>query len=266
VSRAWWGDFAVESGATRLWRIGPLRIWATRQLQEWRVTMESAGEAEEAVVAAEPDRDPGPGAATLRFGFRRAAGSIRLLPATADRAVVVAAASPFFIPAGEEVALFVSTPLWLQIGTAASRDVLRDVPLERPSDTWFGPTKWEGEFCYAAKTAVRLRLENLPLRPHRAVSVVRIRNRARAQLGLARLRLPLPTLSLYGTPDGQLWTDSMTLDWEHEGAHAAVKLQRGAPPEAKGAVRVSGARQPFEPGLLVRTFGGLFGREGATRE
>ena len=96
--------------------------------------------------------------------------------------------------------------------------------MDRPSDTWFGPSTLEGELCYESKTAVRFNLDNVPRRPHRAISVVRIRNRTDTQLSLERLKIPLPNLSLFGTEDGQLWTESITLERDEDGENATVKL------------------------------------------
>jgi len=263
MTDAWWDEVRLETGETRFWQIGPLCLWATRLEEEWQLATETIGEglATEMVAAAAPVSPPGPGAAMARFGFRDAPSSLRLLPAPADRPVVVKAASPFFVPAGEEVSLFVSSALWLQVRVGGSTDLLHETPLFRPSDTWFGPSTLEGELCYAAKTAARFNLERIPRRPHRAATVVRIRNRADTQLGLERLKIPLPLLSLYGTEDGQLWTESVTLERDEEGENATVKLGKGAPRSAGVAKRLAGPRARAEKGLLTRAFGGLLRRK-----
>ncbi|MBZ0269812.1 hypothetical protein K8I85_16805 [bacterium] len=265
MSGTWWGEFRVEEGVTRYWQVGPLRLWATRQPEEWQLATESTADnlANEVAAAVEPPTQPGPDARTARFGFRSSPKAIRLAPATADRPVVVKAASPFFIPAGEELSLFVSTALWLQVRVDGSTDLLYETPFHRPSDTWFGSSTREGELCYAAKIAIRHRLESVPRRPHRAISVVRIRNRAATQLELERLKLPSPVLSLYGCEDGSIWTESVTLERREEGENAMVTLGRGAPRAADNARKIAGPRQHVEPGILSRTFGGLFGRTGA---
>lgn len=77
----------------------------------------------------------------------------------------------------------------------ADRFVIPDVGI-RPSDTWFGPTTSEGEPCYASKTVCRLRVEDVPLRPHRCLTKVTLRNRADDSLSLDRLKLPVNALAL----------------------------------------------------------------------
>jgi hypothetical protein len=260
----WWGDFEIDPGAARFWQIGPFRLWATRFTQEWQLVTETTGDAlaNDVLAAVEPPEEPKPDAQTSRFGFRNVPGTIRLVPAPADRAVVVKAASPFFVPPGEEISLFVSTALWLQVKAGSSSELLLDVPLHRPSDSWFGSSTREGELCYATKTGARYHLENIPRRPHRAISVVRICNRAPSQLGLERLKLPLPNLSLYRSEDGQLWTEPVTLERDEEDENATVKLGRDAPRAAGKAKRAAGPRTPAEKGLLTRSFGGLFGWKG----
>ena len=56
-----------------------------------------------------------------------------LLPNLADRPVVARPAVPFFIPPGEELELFVSTPIWVQLRSGTTD--LVELPCLRPSDT-----------------------------------------------------------------------------------------------------------------------------------
>ncbi|GJM44496.1 MAG: hypothetical protein DHS20C21_13380 [Gemmatimonadota bacterium] len=263
MSQQWWGEYSLEEGGTRYWEIGPLRFWARRLQQEWRFASMAAGDHsdEHLNVAAPSPAEPDESAENIQFGFREAHPTLELGPACPDRLVVVKSDRELFVPPGEEISLFVSTGLWLQVRTGASPALLYEIPFRRPSDTWFGPSTLVGELCYSARVKVRFRLEDVVRRPHRAISVVKIRNRASTQLALTRLTLPVPLLSLYGSEDGQLWTESMTLIRDADGEHAEVKLGRGAPREAHGAKKLTGPRRQPQKGVLLRSFASLLRRD-----
>jgi hypothetical protein len=265
MTGSWWGEFTVPEGETRHWEIGPIQLWISRTREEWRIATQRASEPlARALSVARPSEGPPEEASLQRYGFRKTSPEIVLSPAAADRRVVAKASTPSFVPAGEAIKIYVSSPLWIQIRAPGHDAPLFDEPCFRPSDTWFGPSTLEGELCYATKTAARLHLENLPLRPHRAVSVVHVSNRADSQLALERLNLPLSSLSLFAGDDGNLWTEEVTLDREEEGELARVSLGKGAPPEAGNAKPVAGPREHHARSALMRAFGGLFGLRGGT--
>lgn len=258
----WWGAFSIESGDTLRWRIGPMRMWIARTEQEWRVIHEQGQDPfEPALAVAQPSGnadEPTPLAHRVRFAFRSTPDPIRVLPALPDRALVVKPEVPIHLPPGEEIPLFISVPLWIGIHVGASSTPLYETPIFRPSDTWFGPPTEAGGRCYASRTRARVSLENLALLPQRAASKVRIRNHAESELVLERLRLPSPTLSLFASANGQLWTETVTLERKEDGQSASVDLERGPSREIGRAELIMGPREPLERGLLTRAFGGLF--------
>lgn len=258
----WWGEFPVPDEEPRYWRIGPAEIWACRRPHEWSLHCSNRHDSlDESLEICRPRPVPPDGAAEARrYGFRDGGESIELTPRAADRPMVFFPERPFFLPAGEELSLFVGSAVWIRF-QAAGRELFEH-PSFRPSDTWFGPSTIAGELCYSAKTSARLHLANLPVRPHRAVSVVRIRNRADDTLSLERLKVPMPNLSLFASADGRLWTEQITLDREEGGEFAELKLGK-SPPEAAGRTdKVAGPRVKPERKTLVRAFTGiLLGRD-----
>jgi hypothetical protein len=112
--------------------------------------------------------------------------------------------------------------------------------------------------CYASRTRATQHLENVTRLPHRAISVVKIRNRAATRLEFERIMLPVMNLSLYADATGYLWTEAVTLERDEDGDFADMRLGRGAPDEAGGkAALVSGPRRRHEKGLSLRMFGSL---------
>jgi len=98
----------------------------------------------------------GSGVVRNRYAFAETPEIVWVRPALADRAVVVYPEEPFHVTAGESITLFCSTPLWIRVEIGASRHALMETAIERPPDTWIGPSTREGELCYATQTAARL--------------------------------------------------------------------------------------------------------------
>ena len=257
----WWGTYDFKEGETRCWRLGPFSMWVNRLAAEVRVTtqIDPAGDP---VTILDGNRECDPASAdaeTVRYGVRDRVHKLEIAPTTADRAVIVKSEDTFIVPPGGTVTAFVGSPIWVRVQLASPLRPLHEVPTQRPSDTWFGPSTLEGEICYAVRTSVRYNLENVPVRPDRVVSVVHVINRADSPLPLARLRLPLPHLSLYASGDGRLWTESVTLDRQQHGDLAEIKLGKSAPREAGECVHVSGPREKLDKRTLIRSFTGLLG-------
>lgn len=261
---AWWGTFDIPEGATGRWRVGPLTLWIENRQFEWRVSSQNGESANDVVVtipvANEEVPPPAPAVAVRRFGLRHDSGALQVTPLLADRPVVARPDIPFFLPAGEEITMFVSTPLWMRLGVGTPPRDLQEVPITRPPDTWFGPSTQVGELCYASRTTARLRLEDQPLRPERAVTAATLRNQHDAAVLIERLNLPVPYLSLYEDAEGGLlWTQPVTVEIGGPGIPSRVELGEGAPAHAPGAHLVQGPRQTAEKNILVRAFGFLLG-------
>jgi hypothetical protein len=112
--------------------------------------------------------------------------------------------------------------------------------------------------CYASRTHARLDAGALPRLPHRAVTAVLVRNVADTPLRLDSMELPTPLLSLYGTPDGHLWTQDVTLERTEDGSHAALRLTDAPPSAAIRPVLLARAREAPPKHLVLRAFGSFF--------
>jgi hypothetical protein len=257
--QSWWGTFELPDGEVRRWRVGPTTLWIQRLRGEWRVLHEHEDDplATPLEIATPVESDALPTANPPERFVDADAHSIRLLPTTADRAIVTRPQSPFHILPERDVTLYVSSPLWMRLQSEPSGDALCEFPIHRPSDTWIGSSTREGEVGYATVTHCRLELDDVPQRPHRAVTRVRIRNRSSQALHLQRLSVPVPFLSLFAGRRG-LWTDAIALTREgNDGELADLEVEK-LPPECEAGEQVAVARQPREAGVLVRAFGALF--------
>jgi hypothetical protein len=238
---------------------------------EWRATWERAADALHAAFElALPVVDGWdlPHGHTTRHAPGGQHDGFLLRPKLADRAMVVRPDVPFRVMAGRDIDVFVSTPLWLSIVLAPPRDPGRadavgfgtggeagrelfELPVTRPSDTWFGPSTIEGELAYLSKTAARLDLADVPLRHGRAVTRIRVKNRTSESLTLERVLLPAPEMQLFMDASGRMWTQSMDVELSEAGT-ADIRFIAGAPAHAPGASTVGQPRRTATKHLLVR--------------
>ncbi|OOG28097.1 hypothetical protein B1C78_01910 [Thioalkalivibrio denitrificans] len=257
----WWSSRDVETGKGICWSLGPLTLSLFRNEDAWHMWMsrQEVDDSRPTVARVEPlDAMPADTDAE-RFVYGKAPGRVRLRPLLADRPVVVRARQPVFVPPGERTTLYLSTPVWLSIDLGDPARALKEVPVLRLSDTWFGPSTREGELCYAARTHARSHLDEVPRRPHRAVTPVQVRNEANTLLPIEKISVPVPLLSVYGDPETGLWTEEVHLTRSADSDLAALRIVPGKPSYAPRAERLSPPRAEPGRGGLVRAFSDLFG-------
>jgi hypothetical protein len=264
----WWGTFPIAEGTSSRWEVGPCTIWVASLANEWRIARHQTSDPYAAAAAIWSGlsvadmlaymEEKRTSVSVNRFGFRVPGPEVHIRPRLADRAVVVQPETPLRILPREEVTLYMSTPLWVQFEAGSPRRVLEEFPLYRPSDTWFGESSIAGELCYSGRTAARLHLKDLTVRPYRAITPVRVRNRAEEPLLLDRFQVLVQYLSIFEAPNRHLWTQTVTVERERDGDFAALKIGQGPPPEAGETTRIEGPRKAFESNLIFRAFGGLF--------
>lgn len=173
----------------------------------------------------------------------------------ADRTVVCRPKSPITIVPGASVVIYLSTPIWLTIGVVNDEfTLLKEMATQRLSDTWFGASTMEGELCYASQTIGRLDLDKLPFRAQRAITPLLIENKADNDLIFERIALPVPSLSLFTSKTGQLWTQNVGLIREDDGGYAKLKLGHPQP----DSTLINGPRIDLGQGQLIRAFSAIF--------
>jgi hypothetical protein len=248
----WWGERALEPGAAARLQVGPLVLGLERRPREWRVGFSRGLDP----LRSEVEIDDGwPEELSEVHRFPVASSTLSIVPATADRPVVSRPENPFHIPGEAVVTIYVGMPLWLQVRLGSDGPPLLDVPIARPSDTWFGPATRAGELCYASRTPCRLDVANVIPRPHRAITRIDLVNRTDEILDLDTLKLPVHHLSLFADAAGQLWTEGIRLVRSEGDEFADVHIDK--PPE--GASQVARPRKPPPRSFVARAFSGLFG-------
>lgn len=260
---AWLGEHEIPIGNARRFEVGPLRARIEHFDGEWalhwcrgedpldgRLTIEAAGPVERFDYAD-------------RAVFPVALGDILTLGArTPDRPIVTRPRIPIVIPAGQHTLLYVFSPVWL---TASVGDAeFGEMPSWRPTDTWFGPNRMDGEIWYANRTPVYLHPEQVPPSPARILTRATVRNDTPAAVQLDRIALPLPRMSLFRATDGRLWTEDVDVHCRARGEVPATSIEPGGPDDATEPSTLSAPRQPRDGGGLLGRFTALWDHERET--
>ncbi|MEM8963861.1 MAG: hypothetical protein AAGD38_20425 [Acidobacteriota bacterium] len=259
----WFGDYSVGDRQITFWAIGPLRLWLEHRPLEWWIGWQTGREVDDQslIVAREIALDDMPETVERRrFAVQGATDRIRLAPRLADRPVVSRPRIPVQVLAGEQVTVFVSTPLWLELRALPVDRRLLEVPVVRAHDTWFGPNTRSGGVAYASFTRARVDLESMPRLLSLALTQVTVENHGRDDLLIERLSIPAPELSLFIDRDNRFWTQSLTVRRDTTGNLAAVRLANGPPATlAPESELIAAPRHNPGRGVLRRALDALLG-------
>ena len=259
---AWWEPWNLEEGRVGIWTVGPLELQIENRVGEWCVATryEAARRGDEEAWAYHEAAGPldDSAAGLERYLLPEGGTAVGLIPRMADRPIVASPDVPLFLLPDEETRIFLGSPLWIAIAVQDARRVLRQVPIQRPSDSWFGPDTLRGTLCYATHTRARVYAANLPRYIRHAVTAVQIHNRSRRPLRVERIKLPVPHLDVFAGEDGRLWTQEVRLTQDDHGL-AEIEDQRSVPEEAGRTHRLSAARSPLERSVFTRAFASFSG-------
>lgn len=263
----WWGSRRLGERRVARWRISGFELAICNWEGEWQIAWDATAakdEAEEEWSYSEEDGPLNEEPNLERYIFREVDDALSVLPALADRAIVTSPRVPVYLLPGEEARLYVGSPLWVRIAAQTPPRHLCELPILRPTDSWFGPNNLIGELCYGTHTRARRELDKVPQYVRYAVTPLDIHNRAETPLRVERVKLPVPYLHLYAGADDRLWTQTVTMTRRADDDLVRVEARRGAPREARPARVVQEARQEMQRGLLTRAFStvsSIFDRE-----
>jgi hypothetical protein len=245
INKQWWGEFEFKLGETKCWRIDDRQISIRRNPHEWTIwNQETESEMQKPIVV----NKPGPEESFEHLDYKRyvlgsTSEQLIIEPSLADRAMIARPNKPLVVLPGEDITVFISTPLWMTILVPQREVPIADIPFWRPSDSWFGPSTMTGDLCYSKYTDAKMEIKNLEKRSHRASTTVTIQNATDDPLNIERINLPVPALKLYVDEDGEFWTDHVSILQKIEHSKPISHI-RHSPPENDGKMKhVSESRE-----------------------
>lgn len=209
----WWDAFNVPDAQSKLWKIGHLAITMEHFQQEWHLAHwymnphEEPGQSEESWM----DKPSKTNLTTKTFIFEARTDSIALKPALPDRYLYSKLGKILYIPAYEQIHLYVISPVWIEIGISDLNLKLDAIPTKKLLDTWLGSNTWIGELCYAGHTFCTADLTKLNYANDSIITPLYIQNKSKHILSLDRATLPLPYLSIYQDCNNHLWTEQVMI-------------------------------------------------------
>lgn len=248
----WWGEHPLPGpGSTLLIQLGP--FWLAASVMEaacrlvWSTGTDPLGK--HLGLSVLGPGDPLPEGPTQELRLPAGGDRVRVTPRLAPRPFICRPIGGVVLPPGGVLDAFVTTPLWMDVGVP---DPAIDVPTLRPNETWFGRDTVLGELCFSGRTSLRTQFDHLDLRPHRAVTPVRMTNRRKEPLTVRRLRVPTPSLPLFVDANGAPWTPRVSLTVEGDKDQVEQEVADHPPPEAGPVTRLSPGRVPVAAGLVSR--------------
>ncbi len=253
--------FQLEKGQSLLIEVGPMKLVIHHDNNEWILAYDWDFNDKDDVPAISYgnsqdfehiDKN------ILRFAYHQSTTRLDIKARLADRSVVAKPRIPFYLLARQELWLYVSSPVWLSISIGDESTLLTELPVHRPSDTWFGSNTIEGEVAYSVKTHARLNLEEINTSMHRAITPVRLVNETDQHLFLERISIPAPSLSLFEDQHYHLWSSCITLLKEIDSDTTSMKIESTPPSQAENARLISDPRMSAPANVFVKTMRSLF--------
>lgn len=256
----WWGNFEIPSETWCKWQISQLSLYVWHSDLDWQFAWERN---KDPVPEADAHRFESssispPDSNTLeqaRFVIGGKQGKVELRLQLADRAMIARPEVPMFVPIGESATLYVSTGIWIQI--VISDKVLLDIPVYRPSDTWFGLNTRVGELCYFSLTRARTNRSDVAKYPHRATTPITVINQCDEMLRIERLRVPAPFLTLFVNEEGELVTEGLEYRLEKNRIESMVNIEKNE--HIKGYTELNRPREKGDHNFFTETISKIFG-------
>lgn len=244
----WWGQYQIEEEQSRYFKIGHIILCIDRFNQEWHIT--TYQEEDLPPLESIKSRPKSPKKIFKTFAAQTT-NELTLFPTLPDRTILSKIEYPFYIPGGETLSLFISTPIWIRIEVGSPALLLDEIPTELLQKTWLSKNTLEGELCYANRNHhYSTQVEDLPENDSIVISPISIINRSKDTLLLQEINLPVPNLSIYHDNKNRLWTEHIQI-YQDTYDIISTEIVKGPPKLFKDAnlTILQPSRVGFKPGL-----------------
>lgn len=256
----WTQSFGAESDRVIFFRLGRLKLWLARAEREWALAFEESSDTSLHSLSRIPMDVVPADLKWVRYGFRVAPNSFKLLPRTPDRPIVLRPPDLIHLPPGESLPLCAVFPAWVAVcfGDGDGFNTA-PVPSQILSDTWFG-SREEGHLCYAIEHPIGDFESVGDARPSDIVCPVQIENQTKEDLVFERLCLRTSYLSLFAGRS-HLWSTPVHIRYTEADPPARFEYPVQPPSHEVGLRRIHQG-QPAEEKVFHRfVFGRRFGAD-----
>ncbi len=146
-----------------------------------------------------------------RFAYSEKAPLLKVVPCLGEMPFVVKPDTTFMVLPGEKAKIYLSTPMNIRLLDGESRQVIDEVPVLHRVKTWFGESPTKGQLCFFTRIHAALLEENLPFRPHRALTHLYIENSSNKPIPIEKIKIPVNFLTLYQEERGLFVTSSLSV-------------------------------------------------------
>ena len=157
-----------------------------------------------------------------RFAYSKDFATIQVVPCLGEKPFVARPQTTLMVLPGHKAKIFLSTPMSVRI---LGEEVIEEIPVFERSQTWFGDSPTHGELCFFTNIYAALREEDLPFRPHRAMTHVNIENRSNKAIPVDRLKIPVPALALFQRDSGRYVTSSLDVRCDSKGIVRDLRIR-----------------------------------------
>lgn len=229
---SFWNTFQLKENQHYMCRIGSLVLWMIRKdtellISEQRlVTDEELGDDWESKIILPRESENPDRSNWKRWIVDKGEFSLRFIPVTPDRPVVVRPENQVQLTVGKKTCFFVSIPLFIRIVTTDNQ-VLAEIPTQILSNTWFGEPV-SGEFSYAVKSGAVTSIDRKKPKVYTAICPICIENESSKLFNFARLSVHTEYLGVF-RGENHLWTNQIFVKLEGDDQKSMMDISEGAP-------------------------------------
>lgn len=237
-SNIWWGRYSIEVGQSKFWKIGKVTVCLDRFLNSWHINYYELEQFERNTSK------------TFTFKTQK---EVIFKPILACKPVVSKLESPLYIPPGENITIYLSSPVWIQVETGKPSFVLAEIPSEQIKETWFGINNHIGDFCFAATSKSMTNIEDVNFSPDKTITPVYLCNKSSNVICLEQICVPVPYLSVFLDDNGNLWTEQINLVYRNN-REPKVSVGSGPPLYVKNPLLINLPRKKFNSNSITSFF------------
>lgn len=159
-----------------------------------------------------------------RFAYTENSPVLKVIPCLGELPFVIRPDTTFMVLPGEKAKIFLTTPMNIRLYNNQTNQVIDEVPVLNRTKTWFGESPTDGQLCFFTRIHAALLEENLPFRPHRALTHLYVENSSKKPIPIKKLKIPVNYLTLYQDERGMFVTSSLSVKSDVKGQLKDLKI------------------------------------------